>query len=114
MESRIFHPPTAKQARLIWMGVTALCVGIFLAVLALVFWAMGWALQRLTPVLLPLAVAGILAYLLDPIVDLLEKRRVPRGWGIILVYLLGVGIFVGVSAMVIPRIVIETKNLVDD
>jgi predicted PurR-regulated permease PerM len=114
MEPRVFQPPTPKQARLIWMGVTALCVGIFLAVLALVFWAFGWALQRLTPVLLPLAIAGILAYLLDPLVDLLEKRRVPRGWGIILVYLLGVGIFAGASAMVIPRLVIETKNLVQD
>ena len=112
MEPRIFHPPTAKQARLIWMGVTALCVGIFLAVLAVVFWALGWALQRLTPVLLPLAIAGILAYLLDPLVDLLEKRRVPRGFGIILVYLLGIGIVAGTSAMVIPRLVIETKNLV--
>lgn len=114
MEPRIFHPPTAKQARLIWMGVTALCVGLFLAVLALVLWAMGWALQRLTPVLLPLAIAGILAYLLDPLVDILEKRRVPRGWGIILVYLLGVGIVAGSAAMVIPRLVVETKKLVLD
>src|SRR5688572_139190 len=114
MEPRIFHPPTAKQARLIWMGVTAFCVGLFLAVLALVLWAMGWALQRLTPVLLPLAIAGILAYLLDPLVDILEKRRVPRGWGIILVYLLGLGIVAGTGAMVIPRLVVETKKLVLD
>jgi predicted PurR-regulated permease PerM len=114
MEPRIFQPPTAKQARLIWMGVTALCVGIFLAVLALIFWALGWALQRLTPVLLPLAIAGILAYLLDPIVDLLERKRVPRGAAIISVYLLGIGIVVGVSAMVVPRLVIETKKLVLD
>lgn len=114
MEPRAFHPPTAKQARLIWMGVTALCVAVFLAVLAVIFWAAGWALQRLTPVLLPLAIAGILAYLLDPVVDFLERRRVPRGWGIILVYLLGVGIVAGVSAMVIPRLVIETRTLVED
>jgi predicted PurR-regulated permease PerM len=112
MEPRIFQPPTPKQARLIWMGVTALCVGLFLAVLAVVFWALGWALQRLTPVLLPLAIAGILAYLLDPLVDLLERRRVPRGLGIILVYLLGLGIVAGVGAMVVPRLVVETKNLV--
>ncbi len=96
------------------MGVTALCIGVFLAVLAMVFWALGWALQRLTPVLLPLAIAGILAYLLDPVVDLLERKRVPRGWGIILVYLLGLGIVGGASAMVVPRLVIETKNLVKD
>ena len=114
MEPRAFHPPTPKQARLIWMGVTSLCIAVFLAVLAVIFWAAGWALQRLTPVLLPLAIAGILAYLLDPVVDFLERRRVPRGWGIILVYLLGVGIVAGVSAMVIPRLVIETRTLVED
>lgn len=114
MEPRAFQPPTPKQARIIWMGVTSLCVALFLAVLALVFWAFGWALQRLTPVLLPLAIAAILAYLLDPVVDFLERRRLPRGWSIMLVYLLGVGVIAGVSAMVIPRLVIETRTLVEE
>jgi predicted PurR-regulated permease PerM len=112
MEPRVFQPPTAKQARVIWLGVTSLCVALFLAVLALLFWGLGWVLQRLTPVLLPLAIAGILAYLLDPIIDFMERRRMPRGASIILVYLLGLGIVAGVSALVIPRLVIETKKLV--
>ena len=113
MEPRVFHPPTAKQARVIWMGVTALSVALFLAVLAVIFWAAGWALQRLTPVLLPLAIAGIIAYLLDPVVDFLERKRVSRSAAILLVFFLGLGVVVGISATVIPRLVVETKELVE-
>jgi hypothetical protein len=113
MEPRTFHPPTAKQARVIWMGVTALSVAVFLAVLAIIFWAAGWALTRLTPVLLPLAIAGIIAYLLDPIVDYLERKRVSRAWAILLVFFLGLGVVVAISATVIPRLVVETKDLVE-
>lgn len=95
------------------MGVTSLCVALFLAVLAVLFWAAGWALQRLTPVLLPLAIAGIIAYLLDPVVDFLERKRVPRTWAILLVFFMGLGVVVGVSATVIPRLVVETKELAE-
>lgn len=113
MEPRTFQPPSAKQARLIWMGVTALSVAVFLAVLAILFWAAGWALQRLTPVLLPLAIAGIIAYLLDPIVDYLERKRVNRSLAIFLVFLVGIGFVAGISATVIPRLVVETKDLAE-
>ena len=98
---------------MIWTGVTALCVALFLAVLAVIFWAAGWALQRLTPVLLPLAIAGIIAYLLDPVVDYLERKRVPRSAAILLVFFLGLGVVVGISATVIPRLVVETKDLAE-
>jgi predicted PurR-regulated permease PerM len=96
---------------MIWMGVTALSVALFLAVLAVIFWAAGWALQRLTPVLLPLAIAGIIAYLLDPVVDYLERKRMPRSAAILLVFFLGLAVIAGVSATVIPRLVVETKEL---
>lgn len=98
---------------MIWMGVTALSVALFLAVLAVIFWAAGWALQRLTPVLLPLAIAGIVAYLLDPVVDYLERKRMPRSAAILLVFFLGLALVAGVSATVIPRLVVETKELAD-
>jgi predicted PurR-regulated permease PerM len=93
------------------MGLTSLSVAIFLAVLAIIFWAAGWALQRLTPVLLPLAIAGIIAYLLDPLVDLLERKGLQRTWAILLVFFLGLAVIAGVAATVVPRLVVETKSL---
>jgi predicted PurR-regulated permease PerM len=114
MEQRFFPPPTKQQARLIWMSVTAIMFGLFLAMLAFVIWGTGIVLQRLTPVLLPLAIAGIIAYLLDPVVDFLERKRVQRGLAILLVFAVGIGIVAGLAALVIPRLVVETRDLVSD
>ena len=98
---------------MIWMGVTALSVALFLAVLAVIFWAAGWALQRLTPVLLPLAIAGIIAYLLDPVVDYLERKKVNRSLAILAVFFVGLGAVAGIAATVVPRLVVETKDLAE-
>jgi predicted PurR-regulated permease PerM len=84
MESPAFPQPTQQQARLIWLAVSALSLALFLAVLGALFWGLGWVLQRLTPVLLPLAIAGILAYLLDPVVDRLEAWGMKRSAAILL------------------------------
>ena len=45
-----------------------------LALLGLVLWGAGWVLHQLSSVLLPLAIAGVLACLLDPVVDFLEQK----------------------------------------
>ena len=113
MESRIFPPPTAKQARIIWLAVTVISLALFLAVVGAVIWGVGWVLQRLTPVLLPLAIAGILAYLLDPLVDFLEAKGAPRGRAIFLVFFIGVALLIGIAGMVVPRLVVEVKELVE-
>ncbi|MDD3608580.1 MAG: AI-2E family transporter [Halothiobacillaceae bacterium] len=55
----------------------------------------GVVLWLLSPVLTPFLVAALLAYLFDPWVDRLERRRVPRSLGVALVFLV---IALGVSA----------------
>ena len=59
---------------MLWFSITALAVAVFLALLALIFYGVAWMLDRLTPVLLPLAIAGIFAFLLNPLVDFFEGR----------------------------------------
>ena len=66
--------PSEKQAKVLWLSITALAIAVFLALLALMFYGLGWLLDRLSPVLLPLAVAGILAFLLNPLVGIFENR----------------------------------------
>jgi len=58
----------------LWFSLTVLAIAVFLALLALMFYGVGWMLDRLTPVLLPLAIAGILAFLLNPLVDFFEPK----------------------------------------
>ena len=107
-------PPTDKQARLIWMSLTALAVGVILAILVGLLWGFGWLLRLLSPVLWPLAIGGILAYLLDPVVDFFQRRKVPRGRAIILVFVLCVVALSAFFASIVPRLVRESGRLISD
>jgi predicted PurR-regulated permease PerM len=57
-----------------------------------------WALARAAgTVLLILIVASIVALILNPLVRMLERRRLPRGLAILVVYLGGVAMLVGIG-----------------
>ncbi|MEW6306114.1 MAG: AI-2E family transporter [Verrucomicrobiota bacterium] len=108
-----FPPPTEKQARLIWISTTMLASGLALAAAGLFLWALGWLVKALSSVLLPLAIAGVAAYLLDPVVDFFERKRVPRTRAIILVFFLAVMLVLILLATVVPQIVVEANLLID-
>ena len=108
-----FPSPTPRQARVLWFSVTALAIGASLALLGATLWGMGWIIDRLSPVLIPLAVAGVIAYLLDPLVDWFE-RRMRRPLAILLVFALAVGILAALAATVVPKLVEETSRMVNE
>lgn len=107
-----FPPPTEKQARLLWLSLTALAIALLVGILALAIWGLGWVLRLLSPVLWPLAIAGVIAYLLDPVVDFLERKKVPRQRAILLVFTGGLMVIAGFFANVVPRVVHETRDLI--
>ncbi|HEY6166925.1 MAG TPA: AI-2E family transporter [Verrucomicrobiae bacterium] len=107
-----FPPPTEKQARVIWTAAAGLAVAIILALFAGFVWGLGVVLHLLGPVLWPIAVAGILAYLLDPVVDFLERRRLPRARAILCVFGVATAVAVGVIGSIVPQVVRETQDLV--
>ena len=105
-------PPSENQLRIIWFALAALAVAALVALGAGLIWSVGKVLNLLSPVLWPLAIAAVLAYLLDPAVNWLERRKIPRTWGIILVFVVAISIVAGVLASVIPQMVSETNKLV--
>jgi predicted PurR-regulated permease PerM len=80
--------------------------------LCLSVWGLGRVLHVLSPVLWPLAVAGVIAYLLDPVVDFFEHRKVPRTRAIVFVFAMALLLFLGIAGSVIPQVVLETRQLV--
>lgn len=104
-------PPTPKQARVIWLAVTGLALATLVALVVALIWGLGRVVQTLSPVLWPLAVAGVIAYLLDPLVDRFERRGMSRTKSIVIVFAAAVLIVGGVFGSVIPQIVIETREL---
>ena len=55
---------------------------LWLAALLLI----GWLIYQLSPILSPFLVGILLAYLGDPLVDRLERWKLSRTWGVILVF----------------------------
>ena len=107
-----FPPPTKKQANLIWIALYGLAIAAIIGLLVLLVWGVGQLLGLLSPVLWPLAVAGVIACLLSPVVDWLERRKMKRTHSIVLVFFLAVAVLGGVMANIIPQVVVETQQLV--
>ncbi len=108
-----FPAPSDRQANVLWFSLTTLAIGVTIAVFGLVIWGLGWLVNALSSVLLPLAFAAVLAYLLDPVVDWLEHKKVPRTRAIILVFFVAAMLFLMMLATVIPQLLVETSQLID-
>lgn len=107
-------PPTPLQSRLIWSALTGLALATLVGLVAALIWALGRVLDVLSPVLWPLAVAGVLAYLLDPVVDWLETRGIPRMRAVLLVFLLALVLLGAVLGVAVPRLVVQTRQLIEN
>ena len=109
-----FPAPSEKQARVLWFAATSVAGAIVLALLGVVCWGVAWTVNQLASVLLPLAVAGILAYLIDPVVDWVERRAaIPRTRAILLVMFAAVVLSLSVLTSFIPTLVVEVDGLFD-
>lgn len=82
---------------------------IVLAIIALVF-----IRKPLFNVINPFIYALVLAYLLDPIVKILEKRKIKRIWAILIIFLLIIALFAVLFASFIPKLTEEVKEFVDN
>src|SRR5258706_6193629 len=104
-------PPTENQARIVWMSVTAFAIALLIAILCAFVWGLGRVLQILSPVLWPLAIAGIIAYLLDPVVDFIERKGASRPRAIVCVFTLALVIMAALFGSVVPHLISETRQL---
>ena len=107
-----FPPPTEKQAKILWTSITALAVGILLTLIAALLLGVAWVANTLSSVLIPLAIAGIVAYLLDPLVDWFHKKRgMQRQSAIILVFTIALLLVGGLVASIVPALIGQATKL---
>lgn len=66
--------------------------------------ALLWLLYLLGPILAPFMFAAILAYICNPMVGWLEKKRIPRSVGAAAALLLLIGAFVGLVLILAPLV----------
>ena len=88
---------------MIWLALTGLPLAVLVALVVALSGEWASVLNVLSPVLWPLAVAGVLAYLLDPVVDFSPARGRAAHAGDLFVFLAGVGVLAGLLASVVPQ-----------
>ena len=105
--------PTAWQRRLLWTVVTYLAIVAGGAVAVWLITLFGQAVGFLQPVLIPFALAAVLAFLLDPIVKLLTTTtRLSRTWAVLLVFVFVVLLLGLLGVSVVPRLYDSTVKMV--
>lgn len=65
-------------------------------------------------VVLPVVLALILYYLLRPVLRLLERFKIPRIWGILIIFLGGIGLMTLLSVLVFPFLRDQFQNLIEE
>lgn len=75
--------------------------------------ALLWVVSKLTLIVVPVALASLLAALLLPAVDLLQRRRVPRGWAVAVVLLSAIAVVGGIFGFVVSQFISGAPGLVE-
>jgi predicted PurR-regulated permease PerM len=79
--------PSPFQRRAIWMAVTGLAIVVIGAIAVGMIFLSATILSYLQPILVPLAVAGIIAYLLDPVISWLGRKGWSHDRAMLVVYI---------------------------
>src|SRR3954470_3120975 len=102
--------PTVWQRKTMWAALTAIFVVLLIGIVGSIVWAAGHLIGYLQPILIPVAIAAILAYLLDPVVTHLSERRMTRTKAVLLIFAV---IFLAIAAMIawiVPTISVQSSN----
>ena len=102
--------PTAWQRKTMWAALTAVFVVLLIGVVAGVVWIGANVVAFLQPILIPVAIAIILSYLLDPIVTRLANRGWSRTTSTLTLFAI---VFLGITALLmwlIPTISMQSAN----
>ena len=102
--------PNDFQKRTLWSAGTGLAIVLLGSMLVGIIWLGSTILGYLQPVLVPLAVAGIIAYLLDPVITWLSKSKSITRLRAVLVVLLASLIIVGTFGTFITVKLVEQGN----
>lgn len=106
--------PTRFQSKTIWRALTGIAILVIGILIVGLIWLAGKTLGYLQPVLVPLAVAGIVAYLLDPIVTWLQHRGLSRIKAVITVFASFIILLTALGFLIVPPIAKQVSDAFHD
>jgi len=102
--------PTPWQRKMIWAALTAFCVVLLIVIIGTVIWASANVISFLQPILIPVAIAVILTYLLDPLVTKMSRGTLSRTKAVALLFAIAFFSLGGLAAWLVPTISIQSAN----
>src|SRR5919108_1910465 len=81
---------------------------LFAATLALFL----WLLESIGSLFAPFVLAFVIAYILDPAVDVLERRRLKRGLAVVLLLIPIAGLIILTLVLAIPALIDQVESLI--
>jgi len=87
-----------------WAALTALFIVFLVVTVASVIWVCANLIGFLQPILIPVAIAAILAYLLDPVVTRMCRGGLGRTKAVVLLFLLVFVFLAALGSWIIPNI----------
>lgn len=103
--------PTPWQRKTMWSALTALSVVGIGAIAVGLVWLVSTVIGFLQPILIPFAFAGVLAYLLEPVVARIVSWGTSRRRAVMSVFALVTVLLAGVMVWIIPAIWVQTTRL---
>lgn len=91
-----------------------LLIGVNILVLTQISYIFTPVIVLLKTIILPVILSGVLYYLFNPMIDILERNRIKRTYSIIVLYLLITGIIAVVITSVIPVIRDQIQGLIQN
>ena len=102
--------PAEWQQKAIWAAISALAISFLIFVFIAVVWIMANVIGFLQPILIPVAIAAILAYLLDPVVTRMAAGGLGRTKSIILLFAIAGLALAAIGTWLVPAIGIQSNN----
>lgn len=100
--------PTPWQRKTIWSALTALAVVAIGGTAVGSVWLASEVISFLQPILIPFAVAGVLSYLLEPVVSKLAEKGIPRRASVLSVFAMVSALLLWGALWLIPVISHQT------
>src|SRR6266446_1974248 len=102
--------PTPWQRKTMWAALTACFVVLLIVVVGAAIWTAANIVSFLQPILIPVAIAVILTYLLDPLVTRMSRGTLSRTKAVALIFAIGFFALGGLAAWLVPTISIQSAN----
>src|SRR5262245_61048412 len=110
MIGELDYKPTRWQKKTLWAAITFLSVAVIATLAVLLLQVVNKVLGYLQPLLIPIAVAGVMAFLFEPLVLWLVARKIPRFRAVILIFFAVTGLVLGLLTWLLPTVYIESQG----